>query len=183
MSLISKGKRLGDPRYGVPCFGAISILCTGFLLLLGWKEYVRNIFLLILLSFPSWEDWQNLMVSDVWSVLIFISGILFVKHSFYTLLISYGILSTFWSLIFIWKKEAVGIGDVLISFAISSWLAPLEVLLFLWSSFAIGGVISIGITLIRGKHEKIPFVPFLSLGGIIAYVWGKEIIFWYASIL
>ena len=160
MSLISKGKRLGDPRYGVPCFGAISILCTGFLLLLGWKEYVRNIFLLILLSFPSWEDWQNLMVSDVWSVLIFISGILFVKHSFYTLL-----------------------GDVLISFAISSWLAPLEVLLFLWSSFAIGGVISIGITLIRGKQEKIPFVPFLSLGGIIAYVWGKEIIFWYASIL
>ena len=118
-----------------------------------------------------------------WSVLIFISGILFVKHSFYTLLISYGILSTFWSLIFIWKKEAVGIGDVLISFAISSWLAPLEVLLFLWSSFAIGGVISIGITLIRGKQEKIPFVPFLSLGGIIAYVWGKEIIFWYASIL
>ena len=71
----------------------------------------------------------------------------------------------------------------LISFAISSWLAPLEVLLFLWSSFAIGGVISIGITLIRGKQEKIPFVPFLSLGGIIAYVWGKEIILWYASIL
>jgi len=71
-------------------------------------------------------------------------------------------------------------GDVELSAAIACWLTPGEVVLFLWFSSAAGALCLLPLYLMKRQRE-IPFAPFLAAGGIMAYVWGQQIISWYIS--
>ena len=55
----------------------------------------------------------------------------------------------------------------------------------LFIGFAAGAVVGIGIMVARGakaRKQGVPFGPFLALGGLVALLWGPEIIDWYARV-
>ena len=59
----------------------------------------------------------------------------------------------------------------LAAFFMSFWLGALLGLLYKFSNRS------------AGFKTQMPFAPFLSAGGLVAYLWGEKIIFWYLSLL
>ena len=84
---------------------------------------------------------------------------------------------------FIFKKEAMGMGDVKLMAAIGAFLGWRSVLFTLMIASFIGA--TVGITLIiLGKNEmkgRIPFGPYLSLAALLWMFWGPSIWGWYLN--
>lgn len=85
----------------------------------------------------------------------------------------------------IFKKEAMGFGDVKLMAAIGALLGPSLVLLAAFLAALIGSVI--GLTLIAiGRAElgsRLPFGPFICLGAAAAFLYGHRFIAWYLSLM
>tara|TARA_Y100001968_G_C19440452_1_gene762249 strand:- start:1599 stop:2408 length:810 start_codon:yes stop_codon:yes gene_type:complete len=80
------------------------------------------------------------------------------------------------------KKNAFGMGDSKYLFLIGSWLGLKGVILSLVLAIYIGGVITLFLLLMRKikRSQKIPFGPFLSLGGYLVCLNGDH--FWISLI-
>ena len=82
-------------------------------------------------------------------------------------------------------KEGMGGGDVKLLAMIGAWMGwrslPLSILLASLSGIIIGG----GALFLSGKgyRVRIPFGPFLSLGALIYFFYGTELVTWYLGIL
>lgn len=85
----------------------------------------------------------------------------------------------------IYKKEAMGDGDVTLMVPLALLAGWPGVLVGLYLSFVLGGLF--GVILIFTKKKKIkstiPFGPFLILGTFISLVWGDNLLSWYLSLL
>ena len=85
--------------------------------------------------------------------------------------------SIYWLFKLVTKKEGMGYGDFKLLAAIGAWLGwqmlPLVILL----SSLVGAVIGLSLILFagHGRQIPIPFGPYLSGGGLIALLWGKQI--------
>jgi len=81
----------------------------------------------------------------------------------------------------IFKKEAMGGGDVKLAAMIGAFLGWRYIIVSLFLGFFLGALT--GIILIMAKIKKredaIPFGPFIALGSIITLLWGEKIISWY----
>lgn len=77
----------------------------------------------------------------------------------------------------VFKKDAMGGGDIKMMAMVGSFLAVPGVLLTLFLGALLGSVIFGPISYKTGK--LVPFGIFLALGGAVAYVWGEAIIAWY----
>ena len=81
----------------------------------------------------------------------------------------------------IFKKEAMGGGDVKLAAMIGAFLGWRYAIISLFLGFFLGALT--GIILIMAKIKKredaIPFGPFIALGSIITLLWGEQIISWY----
>ncbi|SEL45614.1 prepilin peptidase [Nitrosovibrio tenuis] len=85
--------------------------------------------------------------------------------------------SIYWGFKLVTGREGMGYGDFKLLAAIGAWLGwQMLPLVILVSSIA--GTI-VGILLItvakRGRHEPIPFGPYLAGGGFVALLWGSQI--------
>ncbi|MDE0186230.1 MAG: prepilin peptidase [Candidatus Poribacteria bacterium] len=87
----------------------------------------------------------------------------------------------------IFRKQAMGMGDVklmgLIGMFLGAW--P-HLLLVIMSSALIGSVV--GVTLIicgakDGPHSRIPYGPFLAFGAVLDLLWGRTIWVWYLKLI
>lgn len=95
----------------------------------------------------------------------------------------------FWSIRIVggrvFKKEALGFGDVKLMAAIGALLGPSLVLLAAFLAALIGSVM--GLTLIAvGRAElgsRLPFGPFICLGAATAFLYGHRFIAWYLGLL
>jgi prepilin signal peptidase PulO-like enzyme (type II secretory pathway) len=90
----------------------------------------------------------------------------------------------FWILANIAKGKLMGGGDVKLVFLMGLILGIQKLLLALFISFNAAALIGI-ILIILGKKKRtgyIPFGPFLILGTIIAYLWGRIIIEFYLNL-
>jgi len=85
----------------------------------------------------------------------------------------------------IYGKSALGMGDVKLIGAYGAWLGPGGVLLTIISGSLIGAIVGTILMKFQGKslREEIPFGPFLCLAGVIAYIYGTEIIQWYLALM
>ncbi len=85
----------------------------------------------------------------------------------------------------IYGKAALGMGDVKLIAAYGAWLGPGGVLLTIISGSLIGAIVGTVLMKIQGRslREEIPFGPFLCLAGVIAYIYGTEIIQWYLTLV
>lgn len=78
----------------------------------------------------------------------------------------------------VFKKEAMGGGDVKLMAMIGAFLGWKLVLLTLFFASVVGAVIGVVFKLVTGK-EYIPFGPFLSLGALLALFFGEKFLLWY----
>lgn len=85
----------------------------------------------------------------------------------------------------IFKKEAMGFGDVKLLGAIGAFLGWQAVIFCIVISSFAGSIV--GITLIalrkRGLQSRIPYGPYLALAAIIWIYWGPAIVQWYLNLL
>jgi len=81
----------------------------------------------------------------------------------------------------IYKKEAMGGGDIKLAAMIGAFLGWRYIIISLFLGFFLGALA--GIILIMSKIKKredvIPFGPFIVLGSFITLFWGEKIILWY----
>jgi len=81
----------------------------------------------------------------------------------------------------IFKKEAMGGGDVKLAAMIGAFLGWRYIIISLFLGFFLGalaGIILI-ISKIKSREDTVPFGPFIVLGSFITLLWGEKIITWY----
>ncbi len=83
----------------------------------------------------------------------------------------------------VFKKDALGYGDVKLAALMGAWLLYDKVLLGVFLGYLIGAVVSI--ILLSAKIKKfgdyIPFGPYLATGAFLAFFWGPQIISYYLT--
>lgn len=78
----------------------------------------------------------------------------------------------------IFKKEAMGGGDVKFLAAFGAFFGWQGALLSLFIASFAGAIFGIAIRIATGK-DRIPFGPYLVIGCVVYMLWGKDIISWY----
>lgn len=81
------------------------------------------------------------------------------------------------------KPEGMGFGDVKMAALMGLVLGFPLVMVSLVMGAALGGVLGLGLILLKLKTRKdtIPFGPFLSVATIVTLLWGDRILAWYLS--
>jgi len=81
----------------------------------------------------------------------------------------------------IFKKEAMGGGDVKLTAMIGAFLGWKYTIISLFLGFFLGALAGIFLILskIKSREDIIPFGPFIALGSIITILWGEKILSWY----
>lgn len=81
----------------------------------------------------------------------------------------------------IFKKEAMGGGDVKLAAMIGAFLGWRYIIISLFLGFFLGALAGIFLILskIKSREDAIPFGPFIVLGSFITLLWGEKIISWY----
>lgn len=94
--------------------------------------------------------------------------------------------SGFFLLIYLISKgKWIGFADVKLGILLGLILGWPNIILSLFLSFFIGGIIGVGLIIFLGKKFKseIPFAPFLITGTLITLFLGKGLINWYLSLI
>jgi leader peptidase (prepilin peptidase)/N-methyltransferase len=88
------------------------------------------------------------------------------------------------SLIVLVYPQGIGLGDVKLAAFIGLVAGFPLVLLALFLSFVLGGGVGAAALLGRriGMKDALPFAPFLAVGGMIALLYGEEILRWYPGL-
>ncbi len=81
----------------------------------------------------------------------------------------------------IFKKEAMGGGDVKLAAMIGAFLGWRYIIISLFLGFFLGALAGIFLILsrIKSREDVVPFGPFIVLGSFITLLWGEKIISWY----
>ena len=93
--------------------------------------------------------------------------------------------SFFLAIFLLSRGRAMGFGDVKLAFFMGLFLSWPHILVALFAAFFLGSIIGVGLILLRSKRwrSEIPFGPFLIIGTFVAFLWGKELVDWYTSLL
>jgi len=81
----------------------------------------------------------------------------------------------------IFKKEAMGGGDVKLAAMIGAFLGWRYIIISLFLGFFLGALAGIFLILskIKSREDVVPFGPFIVLGSFITLLWGEKLISWY----
>ena len=81
----------------------------------------------------------------------------------------------------IFKKEAMGGGDVKLAAMIGAFLGWRYMVISLFLGFFLGALAGIFLIIskIKSREDVVPFGPFIVLGSFITLLWGEKIISWY----
>jgi len=81
----------------------------------------------------------------------------------------------------IFKKEAMGGGDVKLAAMIGAFLGWRYIVISLFLGFFLGALAGIFLIMakIKSREDMVPFGPFIVLGSFITLLWGEKIITWY----
>jgi leader peptidase (prepilin peptidase)/N-methyltransferase len=84
----------------------------------------------------------------------------------------------YWAFRLLAKKEGMGFGDFKLLAAIGAWTGWQVLPVVIVASAGLGAVVgSLFLWLSRrGADTRIPFGPYLALGGIVALAWGRELV-------
>ncbi|HAJ32596.1 MAG TPA: prepilin peptidase [Candidatus Atribacteria bacterium] len=81
----------------------------------------------------------------------------------------------------IFKKEAMGGGDVKLAAMIGAFLGWRYIIISLFLGFFLGALAGIILILskIKSREDVVPFGPFIVIGSLITLLWGENILYWY----
>ncbi len=143
----------------------------------------------LLLMFVVIADFRYLIIPDFFIVLLSILAIFLAWPNYLSALIGTVISSIFFVLLYflaswIFKKEAMGLGDIKLMLPLSFVLAWPRVLLAIFLSFIVGGIFATILLLFKQKKigQSLPFGPFLVVGFILSYFWAEPIWAWYLAL-
>lgn len=145
-------------------------LAFGVILALGgsWARWVYLLFLL----FPALEDARTGYVSDGWALWLALGGLLTMISRGEVLYLATGVgMGALYGLLYLISKKSLGLADVFLAAASSLWLLPVYGLLSLWLT-SLAALLWCAFLLLRGRlgrRTEIRFVPFLAIGGALAY--------------
>ena len=79
--------------------------------------------------------------------------------------------------LYILARGGLGGGDVKFAAGLGVWLGWEAAVIAVWTAFMLGGTVAalLLITRRRGRHDGIPFGPFLAIGGYIGFVVGAQL--------
>lgn len=149
---------------------AALVLAFGVALALGgsWARWVYLLFLL----FPALEDARTGYVSDGWALWLALGGLLTMISRGEVLYLATGVgMGTLYGLLYLISRRSLGLADVFLAAASSLWLLPMYGLLSLWLT-SLAALLWCAFLLLRGRlgrRTEIRFVPFLAIGGALAY--------------
>lgn len=192
------------------CFEKISVryplveLITGVMFLITYKltgfnyELIINLSLTIIFIIIIFIDIDHNIIPDTMSLSIFILSIVLIiikstnqiEYDYISNIIGFIIgFSSLFLIRFIstaiYKKEAMGFGDVKLFAALGLLLGLQNIILSFIISFVLAAlieVILIGLKY-RNRESEIAFGPYLILGSFMAYYYGEQIITWYLSLI
>lgn len=145
-------------------------LAFGVILALGgsWARWVYLLFLL----FPALEDARTGYVSDGWALWLALGGLLMMISRGEVLYLATGVgMGALYGLLYLISKKSLGLADVFLAAASSLWLLPVYGLLSLWLT-SLAALLWCAFLFLRGRlgrRTEIRFVPFLAIGGALAY--------------
>jgi len=164
-------------------------LLTGFLFLLSYHTFsltINFIFSCVffsILEFIAFVDFETMEVMDLAIYLGAVLGILFNLKNFGFQGALFSIKGAIYgagiiSLIFYVSNGGMGEGDIGIAALLGFWLGWKSVILSIAIAFLAGGLVAGVLLLLKLKRfgEKVPFGPFLALGGGIAFLKGSFLI-------
>lgn len=149
---------------------AVLGLAFGVVLALGgsWARWVYLLFLL----FPALEDARTGYVSDGWALWLALGGLLTMISRGEALYLATGVgMGALYGLLHLISKKSLGLADVFLAAASSLWLLPVYGLLSLWLT-SLAALLWCAFLFLRGRlgrRTEIRFVPFLAIGGALAY--------------
>ena len=78
----------------------------------------------------------------------------------------------------------LGLGDVKLALLLG-FVLGVEVIVAMFAAFLVGGLVGIGLLVVgkRSRKDRIPFGPFLALGGIIGSLVGEQVLTWYMGFI
>lgn len=82
--------------------------------------------------------------------------------------------------------DGLGGGDIKLTGAIAAWLGDERSILVILIAFICGGIFATILIAYKRRYckdMKIPFAPFLAIGGIVSMAVGCDILIWYVNIL
>ena len=82
-------------------------------------------------------------------------------------------------------KDALGLGDVKLMIPIAMILSWPKIILSIFLAFIVGGIFAMLVLIIGKKKfgQALPFAPFLVVGALLTFIWGKAIWQWYFGLL
>lgn len=149
---------------------AVLGLAFGVILALGgsWARWVYLLFLL----FPALEDARTGYVSDGWALWLALGGLLMMISRGEVFYLATGAgMGALYGLLYLISKKSLGLADVFLAAASSLWLLPVYGLLSLWLT-SLAALLWCAFLFLRGRlgrRTEIRFVPFLAIGGALAY--------------
>ena len=79
------------------------------------------------------------------------------------------------------KKHGMGQGDFKLMAVLGAWLGPMMLPLIILLSSLLGSVVGIVLMRIHGASKPFAFGPYIAVAGIIALLYGNDIISWYLA--
>lgn len=151
---------------------------------------ITQYFFFLLLIFVVIADFQYLIIPDFFIILLSILAIGWLGANWQSGLIAILVSSLFFTLLYfgaswVFKKEALGLGDIKLMLPLAFVLGWPWVLLAIFLSFIVGGFFATILLLFKQKKigQALPFGPFLIVGFILSYFWAAPIWAWYLSLI
>lgn len=151
-----------------------------------WEFFILLVVFTVLFIETGADILHFQVIDWVWAIgLIPLLIIRIINGDFLTYLLS---ASVMFSLLFLlaffgwklFKKEALGGGDVKLYFFIGFVLTIGEGLLSLFLAAFSGFIYAL---IFRRKDQPLPLVPFIAFGVLVAFFWGDKLITWYVGLL
>ena len=87
----------------------------------------------------------------------------------------------------VFRREAMGMGDVFLMGAVGALYGPVAVLVTLILSSVFGSIVGVGMIVLAkaklGRFVEIPYGPYICLGCLCWMFWGAELVGWYLGLM
>ena len=86
---------------------------------------------------------------------------------------------------YILSGGGLGAGDVKLGAFIGIFSGYPAIIVAMFGAAVFGGVAAafLLLTHLRGRKDPVPYAPFLVLGGVVAFIWSRQLISWYLGLI
>ena len=149
------------------------------------SEYIPAVIFGVFLLTVSLTDYRRGYIYDVCLLPFGLAGLLFtaigwlnsVNAAMWGALAGGGV----FSLIRVVSRGGMGGGDVKLSLVLGLWLGAEQWLVAVYIAFLLGVLSALWVRCTKGSCRSVPFGPCLSVGALIAWIWGEKIINFYLA--